>query len=1275
MMKKILFKVNIAMILVMILFANTSFAAVNDEAMLSDILEKAIYGDIEARTGEQGMDMNFNPSANTDEWKANVPYIVIKNSDLSQIGEKYGGTITINGGSIEYISNDTSEKKSFQISLGGSDSSASKEADSNTYGQFGRNLDIQTKFQNAFLQDTGESFNAREYNVVTFADATYTSLESSIIDGENDTWNDDVSFSKRGNISVVTITDESGTMINTTQVKVATDTGKASSVSHQIGNSTYTTEEEENLPIVTVAKGESTQIEIQTNEETAESVDGGKFEKYNDYYFTVGENGYFDWSLVDEDGNMVYDNFNIINIFDENGNWIASSEYEGTKIYGLEAGKRYFVRVPADGRNYQLNLKRHVVDDTVISQEGADDILKSMLPDEPEWYEKVISWFIRLVGQGLQAIVSIVVGQPLSIDKLVFDRFPMTSLLFFKNDAGNKYYNSMIGNAITNDTDGGLDYIFNLFRRIAILAYMIMLVYMGLRILIMTANAGKKAKYKELIFDWVKGIVILFFFPYVIRYTILLNHAFVTYLYEKVGNDSRITGAEIKSAGNFLADINGYTVDDGSESVDYMVQMYRTANRSKRISDAICWFIMVVQVVQFLIVYMKRLITIIFLIAIFPLVTISYAIDKIGDGKSQAFNNWYKEFALQVFIQSFHAVNYVIVMSIILGAEANWVLKIIGIGYVAKGGDILRGLFAQMKGGAGGDGGPLEVAKAYVKTRLAIEGVSTISKSVTGLFGANSMLGKGINRIQDSREGLSYKSALKAERNANKTVRLNLARENASKAKEDVKNLFRSEEDLNKEKEDLERTKRFHQMDLSEATSEEERQRLEREIAEIDEKLRNHPNLVRDSLDRLAKLSPEELQQAMDSQGISDEDKEKIKGALNHAGAVGILLNSRRERNIDVRTAVHVVLTERKERITRIASGTTDNELLDKYIELTQRDARLSEEKLRKINAAHSITIDDAAASANAASRTPVPTDTEGRVEYALGMMKNAVEGYYGVKELKENTDFLDSVKSDARYATMIQEAEEEAGFSYEDFKLNLAAQIINDSNRVENVGNAEAQVMIDDAIDDLKGADRNANREILAGVNANVDELEKGYLPQLRAKEEERSKLQRELSRTMRQEDMLGRYGEDWEQYLDERIDEVGGASTKNLVRGFGGTVFGAAGGAAKTAVGIGSAAVSTGATYSGGQSDTSVITGVAGTLGTVDTVSKKIGSVGERIVDYAEGVVTPSTSPVRLTKSSVDINRNGHFRDSAIKGAADEEMRRRENTRNWMLNRRGRR
>ncbi len=66
--------------------------------------------------------------------------------------------------------------------------------------------------------------------------------------------------------------------------------------------------------------------------------------------------------------------------------------------------------------------------------------------------------------------------------------------------------------------------------------------------------------------------------------------------------------------------------------------------------------------IKFLWTYTRRFFMIGFLIAIAPLVTITYPIDKAGDGKAQAFSNWLKEFILNVLIQPLHAIIYLVIV-------------------------------------------------------------------------------------------------------------------------------------------------------------------------------------------------------------------------------------------------------------------------------------------------------------------------------------------------------------------------------------------------------------------------------------------------------------------------------------------------------------------------------------------------------------------------------------------------------------------------------------
>ena len=62
----------------------------------------------------------------------------------------------------------------------------------------------------------------------------------------------------------------------------------------------------------------------------------------------------------------------------------------------------------------------------------------------------------------------------------------------------------------------------------------------------------------------------------------------------------------------------------------------------------------------FLLMYLRRFIVIAFLMMIAPLITITYAIDKVKDGQSQALDTWRKEFFWTVLIQPFHCLIFLV---------------------------------------------------------------------------------------------------------------------------------------------------------------------------------------------------------------------------------------------------------------------------------------------------------------------------------------------------------------------------------------------------------------------------------------------------------------------------------------------------------------------------------------------------------------------------------------------------------------------------------------
>ena len=67
------------------------------------------------------------------------------------------------------------------------------------------------------------------------------------------------------------------------------------------------------------------------------------------------------------------------------------------------------------------------------------------------------------------------------------------------------------------------------------------------------------------------------------------------------------------------------------------------------------WYIL-----KFFITYAKRFLSVGLLIIISPLISVTYAIDKIGDGRAQGFEMLIKELIVNIFIQPLHLVIYIV---------------------------------------------------------------------------------------------------------------------------------------------------------------------------------------------------------------------------------------------------------------------------------------------------------------------------------------------------------------------------------------------------------------------------------------------------------------------------------------------------------------------------------------------------------------------------------------------------------------------------------------
>lgn len=417
--------------------------------------------------------------------------------------------------------------------------------------------------------------------------------------------------------------------------------------------------------------------------------------------------------------------------YDENNNLKALSPIviDGKKYFYLEKGKEYLFYKQAEKVTDQGAT-------SYVFEKYEADIPKG---DEAALIQKILTQSALYIGTNIYGLVCIIIGETFSIEKIIFNDFSNTKLGFFEGSEINNFLEEMGIKIFLND-------FFNSFRGIAILVYLIILVYMGIRIML-GATAEKGAKYKQLMMYWLEGIIILFLFPYVMKYAIQINDMFVSFIYEnknvlltdnKLPEVDAMMDMDLEGVG---ADLNQIINAIGVKT-DFMSLMYVKGMTTGWFTYAICWYVMFFQMIGFLIAYFKRVLIIMFLIAIFPLVMISYAIDKIGDTKSQAFGNWVKEFLINVFIQSFHAISYVLIMSLIYSLmdnpEDNWIIILVAISFISKGDDILRAIFALNSG--------VDTVKGIGQTLAQAAAIKSVAKGLKdtkdAIIGPKSMVRK-----------------------------------------------------------------------------------------------------------------------------------------------------------------------------------------------------------------------------------------------------------------------------------------------------------------------------------------------------------------------------------------------------------------------------------------------------------------------------------------------------------------------------------------------------
>ena len=265
-------------------------------------------------------------------------------------------------------------------------------------------------------------------------------------------------------------------------------------------------------------------------------------------------------------------------------------------------------------------------------------------------------------------------------------------------------------------------------RNVAIIMMLLVLIYLGIRILISSVSS-EKAKYKSILNDWVVGFCLIFLMHYIMSFSMNLNDKFID-MAKGVTSSNKYVVVYEDEDGKIEKELKKHQDGIGKEDLDKIIDTSTTPQRivwntgnlmgMYRVNAALqesgtlayvgyvlAFLVLVWYTIFFLFSYMKRIIYLAFLTMIAPLVALTYPIDKIRDGKAQAFEMWFKEYIGNLVIQPVHLILYTVLIGAAFDlASKNVLYTLVAIGFMLPAEKFVKRMFgldrAQTPGTLGG---------------------------------------------------------------------------------------------------------------------------------------------------------------------------------------------------------------------------------------------------------------------------------------------------------------------------------------------------------------------------------------------------------------------------------------------------------------------------------------------------------------------------------------------------------------------------------------------
>lgn len=320
---------------------------------------------------------------------------------------------------------------------------------------------------------------------------------------------------------------------------------------------------------------------------------------------------------------------------------------------------------------------------------------------------------------------------------------------FYEDDEGEEITTSVNNSA--QELKNAIAKWYYVIRNIALIGLMLVLMYIGIRMLL-SSIASEKAKYKQMLGDWLVAMCLIF----VMHYFMVFLNVFVENIVELLASVSDNSGytAIFDESDKLIKQLkdDGYPDDLISDGKilwktnlmgKFRVEAQRRDGTAGYVGYTLCYIVLIFYTVVFTFTYLKRLLYILFLTVIAPFVAMTYPMDKIKDGHAQAFEMWMKEYICNLIIQPFHLILYVIFVSMAFDLAAkNVIYSLVVIGFMIPAEKFLRKMFgfdkASSPGFLAGAGG----------IAMAMTAMKTLGSYANGGKGGNKKTEGGKDKIQ-----------------------------------------------------------------------------------------------------------------------------------------------------------------------------------------------------------------------------------------------------------------------------------------------------------------------------------------------------------------------------------------------------------------------------------------------------------------------------------------------------------------------------------------------